>query len=485
MNIDKRFRIRQPAVAGSFYPGNSNDLSETLNRLIRKAKPTGIAKPVGIVVPHAGYVYSGQIAADAFNQTLNYEYDIVVILGANHTTADFNGISVYSEGGFLTPLGVVEVDEYVSSKLLNEKMGVTFDEEVHQREHSVEVVVPFVQKYYPDLQIVPVIIGTSDLDICKSFSDSLCEVLRDRNPLIVASSDLSHFPNYDDAMSTDRRTIEAILRIDPEIFLAEVEKHEAEKIPGLVTSACGESPVITAMYASKKLGANKARLITYCNSGDISRDHSRVVGYAAVSFDEDRPSLKKSGIRSRNVERNLLNDFHKATLLSMARLTILNNLKPDSVLIPDYPESEFQSKQGAFVTLYIDGQLRGCIGLVESDIPLKDLVCEMAFQSAFNDSRFSPVTIDEFDKIDIKISVLTPEKSANPDDIKIGRDGVTIKKDGKSALFLPNVAVDNNWSKEEMFEHLCMKANLPRDGWKSSASFSTFESIDFSEGDYK
>ncbi len=499
--------IREPAVAGQFYSDDSSKLAKGLAYYLEDAVQPAGERPIAILSPHAGYVYSGQIAADAFKQAAGHDYDLVVLLGTNHTHPGFSGVSVYPRGGYRTPLGLAKIDEDAASRLMAADKNVTFKESVHLREHSVEVQVPFVQTLFPNARILPAIVGVPDPDMCARFGNALADILKDRRALIVASSDLSHYPNYEDAVRVDRKVLDAITTLNPQALHIFIRKEENSGVPGLSTCACGEAPILAAMTAAKALGANCGRLVSYANSGDVSvGNRSRVVGYGAVSFVKSRdckpvkksspssglsdekpgfflqlgspPVRKKAGFLAPS-----LSDKHKKTLLSFARKTIQQYLFSETLPLARTGDPVLERKQGAFVTLEKHGQLRGCIGHMAEDMPLYRVVGSMALQAAFNDRRFRPLAPEEFPEIEIEISVLTPfQQVKGPEDILIGRDGVILKKDGRSAVFLPQVAPEQGWNRDETLNHLARKAGLSSDDWKADdAQFLTFQAIVFSE----
>ncbi len=275
--------IRTPWAAGRFYPSDVSELKKTVDRFLKNAvKPLG-EKPLAIISPHAGYIYSGQIAADAFNQAAGYKYNVIVLLGVNHTSPAFAGVSVYP-GDYETPLGIAKTDKELLENLIASGKDVVTEEAVHIREHSIEVLLPFVQTLFPGLRIIAAVVGTPDPELCARFGNTLAKVLKDRNPLIAASSDLSHYPSYQDAVRVDKETLDAVMKIDPNAFQSVLRKQETKGIGNLDTCACGEATILTVMAAAKALGANCGRLISYANSGDVSGDRSRVVGYGAVMF---------------------------------------------------------------------------------------------------------------------------------------------------------------------------------------------------------
>jgi hypothetical protein len=478
--------IRPAAVAGQFYPFDATKLAKAVDSFVADALDASTERPIALVAPHAGYIYSGQIAADAFRQAANFEYDVVVLLGTNHTTGGFSGVSVYLGDGYQTPLGVTPIDRELAERLVALDDDFTFEPAVHRQEHSVEVQVPFVQRLFPAASIVAAVVGASDLDLCRRFGDALARVLAGRRALVVASSDLSHYPSYDDAVRVVRATLAAITRFDTDNLDAAL-RAPMGNIPNLRTRACGAGPIIAATFAARALGATHASVVSYANSGDCSvGDRTRVVGYGAVVFDagddaEGTVAPVEGEVRSS--DDSPLDDDDKRTLLREARSTIERFLTTETTPLLR-STGALARKQGAFVTLRKHGRLRGCIGRMSADLPLAQVVGYCALQAAFNDRRFDPVTLPELANIDIEVSLLTPfERVATHQDIVVGRDGVLLEKDGQSAVFLPSVAVEQGWGRDEMLAHLCRKAGLPADAWRAGATFYTFRAEAFSESD--
>ncbi len=477
--------VREPVMAGRYYPGDMRKLSDALKVYFKGAEPPAGERPVAIISPHAGYVYSGQISADAFNQAAGYEYDLVVLLGTNHTLSGFSGISIFPKGGYRTPLGTAEIDEKTARKLFTEDKGITFNASLHQSEHSIEVQVPFVQWLFPKAKIVPAIVATSDMGVCSRFGNALAKALKGRRALIVASSDFSHYPGYEDAVRADHTTLDAILTMDPARVKSTLQDQIGQNVYNLSTCACGEGAILSAMVAAKALGADCGRLISYANSGDVLiGDRSRVVGYGAVSFSADSNCIPKTADRPApsemtNVE---VSPEQKKVLVRFARETIRQILVAGTIPLARGFDPVLQRHRGVFVTLKKNGNLRGCMGHMAEDLPLCQAVGTMAIQAAFNDPRFPEVTLNELPDIKIEISVLTPFHPVNqPEDIVVGRDGVLLRKSGRSAVFLPQVALEQGWDRDQMLNHLCKKAGLPTDSWKNGAHLFTFQAVVFGE----
>ncbi len=482
--------IRQPVRAGQFYPAEKDKLESAVRSYLEHALPASGSTPVGIIVPHAGYVYSAQIAADAFKQAAEHDYDIIVILGTNHTSGSFRGVSIYNGSGFETPLGIAPVDRQLATDLSEADERFKLDATLHTDEHSIEVELPFIQALFPDTPILPVVISGPDWDLCRDFGEALVTTLKDRKPLLVASTDLSHYPNYEDALRVDHGLMEAVATFSPEKVRETIRNQMRLGLPALSTCACGEGPILATMIASKALGAKHAVPISYANSGDAAvGDHNRVVGYMAVGFFNDDPGINwKDSYEKAHTETDpqSLSEDGKKELLQLARTTLEQVFQSDTYPLPRSNNPELNRLQGAFVTLNKNHQLRGCIGHMAEDLPLVQTVSTMALQAAFSDRRFSQLRQDELDDIEIEISVLTPyTRVEGPESIVIGRDGVLIRDGRSSAVYLPQVAPEQGWNVDETLDHLCRKAGLSQNTWRTSKTmeFYTFQAIVFSESD--
>jgi AmmeMemoRadiSam system protein B/AmmeMemoRadiSam system protein A len=481
--------IRPSVVAGRFYPASAATLKLAVQKFMEDAAPVQVKNPLAIVVPHAGYIFSGQIAADGYRQAANHPYEVIVILGTNHTSGSFRKISIYPGDGFNTPLGTAMIDKEVVKALLAADPDCVLDKSLHQQEHSVEVQLPFIQVLFPEARIVPVVIGTPDINLCSRFGETLAAVLKGRRALIVASTDLSHYPDAEAANDVDHKTLAAMEKLDPALFQKVTQTQMKRAIPNLHTCACGEAPILAAMSAAKAMGAAGGRVISYAHSGDVSiGERDRVVGYGAVVFSADPGSASVKGpeTAAATAPNEPLTDADKIALLAFARETINRYLTTQTLPMPRGLGPGAQQPRGVFVTLKKRGNLRGCIGRMTPDKPLHELVGTVALQSALEDPRFNPVTLPELKDLEIEISVLTPMTPVpGADHIVVGRDGVLIRKEGRSAVFLPQVAPEQGWGRDEMLDHLCLKAGLPKGSWKQGADLSTFQAIIFSEGDFK
>jgi hypothetical protein len=480
--------IRPPAVAGQFYPADAAALRGAIEGFMRDAVPPRVAGPVALVVPHAGYIFSGQIAADAYRQALGRPVDTVVVLGTNHTSGTFHRVSVYDGEGYRTPLGVARVDRDLAAALVKEG-GAVFDSSLHAREHSVEVQIPFIQHVFPGAAIVPVVVGSPDPESCRRFGHALAALSSGRRLLIVASSDLSHYPEQRVAADVDRRTLEAIAGLKADALADMEARAAAAGARGVSTCACGEGPVRVAIEAARALGAVRGTVVSYANSGDTAvGDPARVVGYGSVVFSAGEAGADLAALKPAAADAaGALDADDKRVLLRLARDTVTRLLRTDTVPLPRGGSPKLLREAGVFVTLTRHGQLRGCIGRIVPEGTLLRLTSAMAIEAATKDPRFPPVTANELKDLELELSVLTPMKPVpGPDAIVVGRDGVLLRLGDRGAVFLPQVAPQQGWSRTEMLEQLSEKAGLRAGAWRDArAKFSVFQADVFSESSLK
>jgi AmmeMemoRadiSam system protein B/AmmeMemoRadiSam system protein A len=456
--------VREPAVAGSFYPGTEQALRETVADLLRRAEPPPVeGKVVGLISPHAGYVYSGQVAAHAYRLVEGKTYDDVIIVAPSHHVY-FKGSSIYNQGPYRTPLGDIETDREVAKAMMDADDSIVFNPQAHLTEHSLEVQLPFLQMTVRNLKIVPIVMGDQSMENCKRLAAAIVKCVKGKNVLLVASSDLSHFHPYDEAVRLDQVVIDDVLAYDYEQLARDLDVRRCE--------ACGGGPIITVMMAAKELGASKAVKLAYANSGDVTGDKSGVVGYFAGALVEESSVGVDLG----------LNEEDKADLLKLARSTIEAKLRGKPIPDPRRESARLNEERGAFVTLTEHGQLRGCIGHIRGTQPLCLTVSEMAIAAATEDPRFPAMTAGELGDVSIEISVLTPLRTiTDPEEIEVGRDGIYIQKGFNSGLLLPQVATDYGWDRYEFLDHTCMKAGLPAGCWREGATIQIFSAQIFGE----
>jgi AmmeMemoRadiSam system protein B/AmmeMemoRadiSam system protein A len=467
-------------VAGTFYPSDKSELQKVLSEYFAKAPAVLNQRPMAIIVPHAGYIFSGSVAAAGFKQIdRNAVFKHVFIIGSSHTMY-FDGASVYSSGNFITPLGKVPVDT-LSRWLVRNHAILSDDTRPHEREHSIEVQLPFLQYWLKKpFTIVPIIIGGESPATCSRLAAALEPFLNSDN-LFIISTDFSHYPKYADSNSSDSIMADAVLSNSAKTFLKIKRSDEGKNIPNLETAMCGWTSVLTLMDITEKHPDFSFQKIAHRNSGDAPQygEKDRVVGYYAIGL------VRKN---APDLSQFKLSEGDKTTLLKIARQTISDYVKnrklvelderflPANVIVP----------AGAFVTLTENGQLRGCIGSFQATEPLYRIVRAMAMEAATLDPRFDPVKPSDLDHINIEISVLTPMKRIKSmDEIVLGRHGIYIKKGNRGGTFLPQVATDTHWTKEEFLGHCALdKAFIGWDGWKDAEIY-TYEALVFGEEEKK
>ena len=486
--------VRPATQANRFYTGDARELSEEVDSLLalhrNDKKYDNVA---AVIVPHAGYYFSGNVAASAYMAIdPKKQYKRIFLLGPSHHEW-LDGASVNTEADYYaTPLGNVKVDHETAMKLtttnrtnLTNKKTTDYADstdffyraEAHDKEHCLEVQLPFLQRFFTLHSslltqevppIVPIVISTNDYDKLKRIVEVLKPYFTDEN-LFVISSDFSHYPSYEDAYEVDARTGKAVESGDVEEFIATINANARSGKRNLHTSACGEFAIITLMLMLD--GQYEVKHLMYQNSGDIdNHDHNRVVGYHSFAI------LRKDSTSF------TLSDADKKALKEIALQSIKDSLDGKPIAQPTLTSylSPLTSKCGAFVSLHKHGHLRGCIGHFGEDYPLHEIVAEMARAAAFEDPRFMPVTRDELDDIDIEISVLTPMRRIQSlDEFELHRHGIYIKKGYRSGTFLPQVADEVNWTKEEFVGHCSQdKAGLGWDGWRDAELY-VYEAIVF------
>jgi len=483
-------KVRFPAWAGQFYPESKEELSTEIRGFLGHAASADFnADIVGLWVPHAGYMFSGQTAAHAYKLVEGKQYDAVVLIGPSHYTyldgAAFGGYDV-----FRTPLGDVPVDVEWTKKLESATPYIKSVPVAHKEEHSVEVQVPFVQTVLPNTPIVPMVIGSVSYARAGTIAKAIARVAEGKRVLLVASSDMSHFPSAENARTVDSEVLKAVGAYDARKVNDMNDTMLRKRIPNLDCALCGSSALVTVMLAAKEMGANAVEVLPYTNSGEISGDKLRVVGYGAAVFykrsgsgsgETAKASSENPGVDAGSALEDIpFSKAEKQKLFRIAREGILAALKNETLPESGATEPNLRVKRGVFVTLTNRGRLRGCIGHFGQDYPLDEIVQQMAVAAATQDYRFmgDPVTVPEMKQIDIKISVLSDLKRIRSiDEIVIGKHGIWVKQGGRSGTYLPEVATELGWNREEFLSHCSAeKAGLPADAWKKGAEIYIYSS---------
>ena len=452
--------IRQPVYAGSFYPADAGRLKALIVKQTAGARRTTVQMPSqkslkALILPHAGYIYSGPVTAHAALVLQPGRFDKVIILAPDHRIGFKNG-AVSDADAYATPLGLVKL--HPDAELLRRKSNLFRSVSASDAtEHSIEVILPWLQVYLGRFKLVPIVLGSGNIKVLAG----AIEPLLNNDTLLVASSDLSHYLPYPDAVIKDRETIDIIINL------------ESGRLAGSNNRACGKVPLMILMDLARRHGWQPF-LLHYANSGDTAGSRDRVVGYTAIAF------YGETTMTDSNVSIKQFSTQQGQTLVRLARRTLNKKLgRPmdnaqATVLDTALADSDFETRCGTFVTLTIKGRLRGCIGSLEPDEAIWEGVKENTLNAAFHDPRFPPVTSRELDDIDIEVSILTRPRVLEYTDgkdlaakLRCGTDGVIIRKGYARATFLPQVW-DQLPRPEDFLGHLCRKAGLDADAWQAT-----------------
>jgi AmmeMemoRadiSam system protein B/AmmeMemoRadiSam system protein A len=473
--------VLKSSIAGSWYSNDANTLSKEIEGYFQKAEAKPLNDVIALISPHAGYQYSGQTAVMGIESAAK-QYRRIIVIGPSHRVPMEEVLSIPRATHYQTPLGEVELDVEFINKLLEHPV-FQYVPDVLEYEHSAQIQVPLLQYSQKNFKLVPIVAGHCSFGTITK-AGRIIKSLTDEGTLVVASSDFTHYgASYDyvpfrenipeQIKKLDMGAYEYIAKLDSKGFLEYRNRTGA--------TICGSVPV--AILLSMLSPDVKTELINYTTSGELMKDFSNSVSYFSIAF---CGAWQKSSQNEPPENRPELTGEDKRQLLTLARKTILYALKNRRV--PDVSElgvtvSEvMRTPRAAFVTLKKNSELRGCIGDVFPQRPLYKSVLLNAINASFNDRRFPSLEENECNDIRIEISALTvPAPIASPDEIRIGVDGVVLNKDSRSALFLPQVATEQGWDLSQMLSNLSLKAGLPADAWKESASFLVFQAVVFGE----
>lgn len=480
-------RVRPPRFAqeGGFYPRDPVELAKKIASYYRQARRVELGGPIaGLVCPHAGYEYSGQIAAEAYKQLEGLSFDTVIVISPSHQVF-FKGASVYSGGAYRTPLGDVPVDLDFCARLTSVDPMVALSDIGHDaagggHEHALEVHLPFLQIVLGSFALVPIVMGDQEYPTAKRLGELIGRWAKLGRTLVVASSDLAHGHDYSATRRLDDWAAGAVVQFDPDRFYDHARDGDFE--------ACGTGPITAAMIASQAMGADTATILAKRNSGDVTGQKTGyIVGYLSAVFHrsvESAPRVSRAralgakpvASHSPAGRRGLQGDEtltagEREFLHTVARRSLERSVKGASLDCPDAPTPRLREKRGAFVTLKRNGELRGCIGYVRPYKPLVDAVWEMTESAAQRDSRFLPVEPSEVDDLEVEITVLSSlTRITDPDLVLVGRHGLLISRGYESGVLLPQVPVEHDWNRQTFLSQTCIKAGLPPDAWRDPAT---------------
>ena len=452
---------RPPAVAGQFYSASPRQLRSQFQGWLQ-GRPVDQAHPCPklMMVPHAGFMYSGSVAASAYALLAPHRSQIrrVILLGPAHRVA-LHGLALPAVDAFDTPLGSVPLDRE-SMERIADLPQVRISDLAHAQEHSLEVQLPFLQEALDSFSLVPLVVGNATPD---EVAEVLDRLWGSDETVIIISTDLSHFLDYAQAESRDLRTLSRILSMD-----ATLDPEDA----------CGARPVNGALRAAARHGL-RPRLLERCNSGNVTGDHGRVVGYAALAFSPN-PAASGSITGEKSDQESLAEgELLGRALLARARNAIAGRLGYSAVEEPHHPAVHLPG--ATFVTLHHEGRLRGCIGRLESgDHTLETDVRQNACRAAFEDPRFDPVGSEEWPGLSLEVSLLEPPRPMVFDSehhaltqLKPGSDGVIFSWRHYRSTFLPQVW-DQLPTVEAFMAALKRKAGLPESFWAEDVELACY-----------
>jgi AmmeMemoRadiSam system protein B/AmmeMemoRadiSam system protein A len=481
-----------PVVAGSFYPSDPVQLKSMIEGFLAAAKapePALSGRLIAVMSPHAGYQYSGPVAAYAFKAIQASGKKKFVIIAPSHSYSAPESIGVLDMDYYQTPLGKVKINRQKTQQLLTKGAWVISNTKYFDQEHAAEVMLPFLQVAVGnDIEVVMVVMPDPRIEMDNLAASALKEVFTEPSWVFIASSDMSHYHPDKDAKAKDKYT------------LSLVEKMDAQKLwedgssPARPAELCGLGPVLTVMTMVKSMEEPKAQVLMYKNSFDTTAQSAdRVVGYGAVVFTvkpgPETPAVAEKPAESMELEPygGPISPEEKKDLMRIARESVEKYVKEGNLPRADTKFPRLKEMGAAFVTLKEGGQLRGCIGHVIAHEPLYLCVRDVACSAAKHDPRFAPVTAAELPKLEYEISVLSPMARVNDLNlVEVGKDGLLMKSGPFQGLLLPQVPTEQGWNRQEFLSHTCEKAGMGPDCWqKSDVEVYHFRAFVFGEKDVK
>lgn len=455
--------------AGTFYPESAGDLSKILDQMLGQARAPALPGQVmAIMVPHAGYQYSGRVASTAYRLLAEQRHapEVIVIISNCHT-AYLTEPSVYAPPFFRTPLGDLPMATALASRI-QKSVGGCYVPEAHKKEHPLEVQFPFVQRIYPKVPVVSMALGPESLSHSEKLALRIVDSGLPKNIIFIASTDMSHFPSEKVARQTDHETLRSLETFNPEALSLSIEKNMKLGHANLETTLCGEGALRVVIQAARILGATGIQTLSYDNSASNTGDHQRVVGYGAAVVYGPADAKDSTALNAKEGEELLL--WSRKALGDLDR-----SLAPQGA-------PGIMKRKGAFVTLRQQGELRGCIGWIQEGPQLAESVWSLTRQAALEDPRFSPVGKDEAGSLHIELSFLSEMRRVEPHDVIAGLHGVMVRWKGRHAVFLPDVATEQGWDRSTLITRLITeKAGFPKNALEQGAELFIFTAQVFSE----
>ena len=401
--------IRKSVAAGQFYPDSADKLKKMIEGFVGEETPSDDV--IGLVSPHAGYIYSGAVAVKTISRARIK--DTVIIIGPNHTGMG-KAFSIMTEGAWNTPLGNIKIDSELAKRILGTSKYLEEDSGAHRFEHSIETQLPVLQYFRKDFKLVPIVLSCAIGAVYKEIGEKIAAAVTElkRQALIIASSDMTHYESQASAQYKDEQAIEAMLEMDADKLLNRIDE--------LDITMCGYAPAVSLITATKALGGGKAELVSYQTSGDTTGDYSSVVGYAGI----------------------IIKKYKMPPAVRLAKEAVEAYIKKGEVIRPpDKLAPQLKNQAGAFVSIHKFGQLRGCIGTFEpSQENIAQEIIVNAISSATRDPRFPPVAAAELKDLEYSVDVLTePERVEDESALDPKKYGVIVESGYRKGLLLPDL----------------------------------------------
>jgi AmmeMemoRadiSam system protein B/AmmeMemoRadiSam system protein A len=472
-------QVLKSELAGMWYSDDPEELAREIDVYLAAVEAGPANQVMALLLPHAGYRYSGMVAAHGVKQVEGQSFSRVVVIGPSHRVALMDAVSIPDISAIETPLGQIAIDRDLVERLWEDDL---FESHLHAHthEHSVQIELPFLQRALGDFKLVPMVCGQLGEVAAKRIAATLLDHI-DEETLVVISSDFTHYGRTFDYIPFRDDIQENLRNLDLGAFKEIEDKNLSgfiEYVHNTGATICGRSP-IAILLAMLPVEA-RVKLLKYDTSGNLTGDWSHCVSYVSAAVTGSWTASCSDGI---HCEPELeLSASDKVGLLSLARHSITRRIRNDEPELNLEITPPMQDIMGAFVTLHKHGRLRGCIGEIFPRRELYEAVAEQAVNAAFHDPRFPRLCEEELDEIDIEISALTaPHRVHSYEDIEIGRHGIVLCKDSRSAVFLPQVAPEQGWGLVETLTHLAGKAGLGPNDWQDGCAFDVFEAIVFGE----
>jgi len=447
--------VRKAVLAGSWYPEDATELRNTIEQLMDNAHTDSLNEEIiGIISPHDSYSNSFETAAYSYAMVREQKYDVVVLIGPSHSPR-FEGASVCTSGIWESPIGNLKVESAIARHIVGFDRKIRDSEKSYLEEQSLELQIPFIAACFGEIPIVPIAVGEQSVNNARRVADAIIAATEGKRVLLIASSNLSTHNILEEVISSDDNLIERIENINPEGLLYDIAGEKSE--------ACGAGAISVMLMAARDRGANEVRILNHFISRSNSFESSDMAGYLAAAIYRDRT---KTAITFEDSEIPSLNRQDQDYLCKLARENILAALESRESTMEESDSQALHAKWGVYITLRIGGRIRGCMGQMDPGKNLMDTVGEVAAAAAFGDPEYKPLTKRELRYTDIEIAIVSPLKRVDKLGlIKVGGNGIYLKKGARSGLVLSQTAITEGWTRDQFLEAACSDAGFGGGCW--------------------